>query len=177
MVRKESPIQILVLGIGHIDKGDAGVGVHTVEILRRKFQIPPGIQVSDGVSMGKELHRSMAQARHIILVDALRAGAEPGSLLKLVGKEIPDFINHQAAVNENGLSSILSQSNMTQEQLATITLYGIEPADLDTGQRLSGEVAPQAERLANFLAEELERLGFSVPPRGLLSTGSTLPTS
>ncbi|MBF0424455.1 MAG: hydrogenase maturation protease [Magnetococcales bacterium] len=171
MVRRELPIQVLVLGVGDVNKGDAGVGVRTVEILARRFQIPPGIQVGDNVSIGKGLSAAIANAKRVILVHALRAGAEPGSLLKLVGKEIPDYINRQTTVDTDVLSTILTQSGIAPEQLETMTLYGIEAAEVDAGLPLSGEVAPQAARLANLLAEELERLGYTVPPRGLLSSG------
>ncbi|MEO5370238.1 MAG: hydrogenase maturation protease [Magnetococcus sp. DMHC-1] len=171
MLQKESSIQVLVLGIGNVNQGDAGAGVRTVEILQRNFQIPPGVQISDGASMEQDLDGAISQAKHVILVNAFNAGAEPGSLLKLVGREIPDFINHQNALNPDGLPSILSQPCITEKRPETMTLYGIEPTELAMGLELSGEVAPQTERLACHLAEELERLGFSVPPRGLLSAG------
>ncbi len=79
----------LILGVGNLLLSDEAVGVRIVEGLGREYRFAPGIELLDGGTAGMELLEAMASRDHIILVDAVRSGNPPGTVVTLKDEEIP----------------------------------------------------------------------------------------
>ena len=74
-------IPLLVLGLGNVLLEDDGVGGAAVSLLLDRFDLPQGVQVLDGGTLGLSLLPHLEAADTVILVDAVRADAAPGSLV------------------------------------------------------------------------------------------------
>ncbi len=85
----------LILGVGNLLLSDEAVGVRIVEALGREYRFAPGIELLDGGTAGMELLEAMASRDHIILVDAVRSGNPPGTVVTLKDEEIPTLFGRK----------------------------------------------------------------------------------
>ncbi|OQY47417.1 MAG: hydrogenase expression/formation protein, partial [Desulfobacteraceae bacterium 4572_87] len=84
--------QITVLGVGNILFTDEGVGVRVLERLNEQYDFPSNVAMVDGGVLGMNLLGTISEADHLIVIDAVRNGQEPGTLYRLEGEEIPQRV-------------------------------------------------------------------------------------
>ncbi len=106
-------MNILILGVGNLLLSDEAVGVRIVEGLGREYRFAPGIELLDGGTAGMELLEAMASRDHIILVDAVRSGNPPGTVVTLKDEEIPTLFGRKISPHQLGLADVLSALHMT----------------------------------------------------------------
>jgi len=146
-------MRILVLGIGNILLSDEGVGVNVVDALERDYVLPSWVEILDGGTSGMELMEVMADREHLIVVDAVRTGAQPGAVVVLRDSEVPALFTQKISPHQLGLCDVLMALRLTDEFPRRLTLVGIEPASLAPGIGLSPTVARAvAPALAQVLA-------------------------
>lgn len=162
-------MNVLILGVGNLLLSDEGIGVHTVNALLRDYHIPDGVEVLDGGTSGMELLTFIAETDHLILVDAVKTGQPPGTLIRLDDDEVPTFFRTKLSPHQVGLSDVLAATNLTGEQPNHVTLFGVEPASMALGMELSDKIVPQVTRLIELVIEEVDKLGFQ-----LLRTNNTI---
>ncbi len=153
---------ILVLGLGNILLRDEGVGVRVIERLLEKYEFPERVQVLDGGSRGLALLNYLEGVSKLLIVDAVQAGREPGTLIRLTGDEIPAFLSPKISPHQEGLADLLFAARMVDLYPEEIVLWGIEPEEIDTGLSLSPRIAAKVDELAEKVVEELERWGVKV---------------
>jgi hydrogenase maturation protease len=78
---------VVVIGCGHILRGDDAVGPILIRHLWNDG-VPDGVTIVDGGTAGMDVAFKMRGARHVILVDAATTGAEPGTIYKVPGHEV-----------------------------------------------------------------------------------------
>ncbi len=78
---------VLVLGVGNLLLADEGVGVHVAQRLL-KMPMPPEIEVIDGGTGGFELIEHFRGKKEVIIVDALKADADPGTVIQFTPDDI-----------------------------------------------------------------------------------------
>lgn len=153
-------MNVLVLGVGNILLTDEGIGVHVVKALLRDYNIPYGVEVVDGGTSGMVLLTFIAKADHLIILDAVKTGQSPGMVVRLDGDEVPVFFRSKISPHQVGLSDVLAAASLTGELPDSITLFGVEPKNMELGMELSDKVAPQVARIVELVVEELDKLGF-----------------
>ena len=75
--------RIVVLGVGNILLKDEGVGVRVIEKLQGQYTLPENVRVVDGGTQGLWLLSTIQEADHLIVVDAVLGGDEPGTIYRL----------------------------------------------------------------------------------------------
>lgn len=138
-------------------RADDGVG----PILIRKLWdlgLPPGVQVADGGTAGMDVAFKMRGAKRVIIVDASRTGAEPGTLYKVPGYELENLppltgIHLHAFRWDHALA--FGRWLLKDDYPRDITVYLIEGACFDFGELLTPVVAERMEQLAQHLINEL----------------------
>ena len=158
-------MRTLVLGLGNILLRDEGVGVRVVEALAERYVLPAEVEVVDGGTAGMDLLNTVAGCDHLLICDAVRTGGPPGSMVKLVGAQVPALFQTRCSPHQLGLSDLLATLTLTGEAPATLTLIGIVPTDLGLGLELSDEAAEAAGRAVEELAVELRGLGVRLVPK------------
>ena len=83
---------ITVLGIGNILLTDEGFGVRVIEKLYEQYEFPENVSILDGGVLGINLLGFIAQAQHLIVVDAVKNKQPPGTLYRLEKHELPERI-------------------------------------------------------------------------------------
>jgi len=153
-------VKVLILGVGNILLTDEGIGVHAVNALLRDYQLPDSVEVIDGGTSGMELLTFIIKADYLIILDAVKAKQPAGTVIRLDDDEVPTFFRTLISPHEIGLADVLAAANLTGEQPNKLTLFGVEPANIELGMELSYKIAPQKACLVELVVDELEKLGF-----------------
>lgn len=157
-------MSVLVLGIGNILMTDDSVGVRVVEEIRRMFDIPEGVEVLDGGTSGIELLTHISDKTHLIIVDAIKCGHAPGTVVRVEGEDVPAKFMTRISPHQLGLSDLLAAAKLTGETPGRMVLFGIEPKEIKLGLDLSDEVKAGFDRLLNVVVDEIRDAGFQMEP-------------
>jgi hydrogenase maturation protease len=85
---------IAVLGLGNILLRDEGVGVKVIEALQQQYIFTPPVRIIDGGTLGFALINEIEDCKTIIVVDAVKAGNEPGTIYRFTRDEVTFFSNY-----------------------------------------------------------------------------------
>ena len=157
-------MKVIVLGLGNILLRDEGVGVRVIEALAQRYVLSAGVEVVDGGTVGMDLLDTLAGCDHLLICDAVKTGAPPGSVVKLVDGQVPALFQTRYSPHQIGLSEVLATLTLTDEAPAAVTLIGIVPADLDLGIELSLLVAAAVQPAVERIVATLRELGFPLMP-------------
>ncbi|MDQ7782616.1 MAG: HyaD/HybD family hydrogenase maturation endopeptidase [Desulfomonilaceae bacterium] len=157
---------IIVLGVGNILLKDEGVGVKVVEELQRRYDFPDHVKVVDGGTQGLWLMATLQEARHLIVVDAVRGGGPPGTLYRLEKEDLPTGLRAKQSAHDSDLVEALNLCKLVDTGPETVVVVGIEPADIQPfGLELTDAVASKVDELIDRVVGELKNLGVEPQKR------------
>lgn len=151
--------QIAVLGVGNILLSDEGIGVRVVEALQQRYRLPEWVQVVDGGTAGMELLEPLEDLDALIIVDAVRVGQAPGSVVLLTGDEVPAFFRTKISPHQIGLSDLLAALELTGKAPRSVALVGLQPVSLATGMALTPEAQGKVGQMLELVLAQLEKQG------------------
>ena len=154
--------RIVVLGVGNTLLSDEGIGVRAIEKLQLDYDLPPEVVVIDGGTTGMEMLEDLSNADHIVIIDAVRGGKAPASIIKLVDEQVPMFFKTKLSPHQIGLSDVLATLAFIGEQPGGVTVIGVEPVSLETSMSLSPQVEAQLPQVIELIVAELSKLGVTV---------------
>ena len=156
------PSKILVLGLGNTILQDDGLGVRTVERLLAEYDLPAEIETLDGGVMGLDLLSSLEDVTDLLIVDAIRTGSPPGTLIRLAGDAIPAALAQKLSMHQAGLQDLLAVSTLRGILPQRVVLFGLEPAVIAWGTELSPVLAPRIDNLVESVVQELRDWGIAL---------------
>lgn len=150
-------MKTVVLGVGNTLLADEGAGVHAMHFLKQNYQLPD-IEFIDGGTLGLMLADALAEATHLIILDAVELDAEPGVVRVLEGTELEDFLlSGSHSVHEVGFADLLDAMRLLDCMPDEYALIGIQPQTVGWGD-LPGETVcaaiPTAAARAAALIEK-----------------------
>jgi hydrogenase maturation protease len=158
-------IPLLVLGLGNVLLEDDGLGGAAVSLLLDRFDVPQGVQVLDGGTLGLSLLPHLETADTVILVDAVRADAAPGTLVRLDGDEVAPAVATRLSPHQVGVADLLDGARWLGRYPTRVILLGLVPASIELGVGLSPTVHASLEELVDAVVREARGLGFVLEPR------------
>jgi len=156
----QSFFNVLVLGLGNILLSDEGVGVKAVEELQNRYDCSDAVEIVDGGTMGIELLPYFEERSHILIIDAVKSGCEPGTITRI--EDPPAYFSSKTSPHQIGLADVMGVAVITDIMPQNITLFGIEPKQFSTSLSLSTEVARNLSRLVDLVIAELKIIGIKV---------------
>ena len=153
-------MRVVVLGLGNILLRDEGVGVRVIEALAERYVLPPEIEVVDGGTAGMELLNVIAGCDHLLICDAVKDDAPPGTVIKLADAEVPALFQTRFSPHQLGLADVLATLTLSDEAPRAVTLIGIVPLDMELGIELSPEVGAVMGEAVEKVAATLRGLGY-----------------
>ena len=75
-----------------------------------------------------------------LLIDVIRRGARPGSLIRLEREEIPRHLHHKVSPHQIDLGEVFALAELRGTFPSRAVALGIEPADVELHHGLSPEV-------------------------------------
>jgi len=146
--------RIAVVGLGNLMRTDDAVGMLALEWLRESSQLPEGVSAIEGGTLGLDLLHPLAGVTHLLALDAIDAGAEPGSLLRFAGDDIADLPAGKS-VHLLGFSDLIGAMRLTGDAPREIVVLGVQPQKIAWGTRLT---APVQAALPRLLAAALRQI-------------------
>lgn len=77
----------VILGVGNVLLSDEGIGVHVANELST-MELPPGVSVVEGGTDGFRLLNIITETDRLIVIDAVKGGAAPGSIYRFNVDEV-----------------------------------------------------------------------------------------
>jgi hydrogenase maturation protease len=154
------PGRRVVLGIGNILNRDEGVGVRALEELRRRSDPVPQLELVDGGVMGLALLPLVEECADLLVLDAIDAGEEPGSLIELGGDDIRLFTGIKMSEHQITFQEVLGLALIRDRLPARLHLLGVQPADVAIGLEMSPAVAATVPALLDRAVAVLGRWGL-----------------
>ncbi len=132
--------RLLVLGLGNVLLEDDGVGGAAVALLRQCFDVPDGVRVLDGGTLGLSLLPYLQESERVLLVDAVRTDDPPGSFVRLDGDEVGPAVATRLSPHQVGVSDLLDGARWLGGYPTQVTLLGLVPASMELVVGLSPRV-------------------------------------
>lgn len=131
------------------------MGVHVAEELM-KMDLPPGVSVVEGGTDGFRLLNIITEADRLIIIDAVKGGAPPGSIYRFDIGEVRNCPSgFKTSVHQIGILEVLDLSELIGKTPHT-TVIGIEPKSLEMGMELSPEIREKIPRVVELILKELK---------------------
>jgi len=152
---------IMILGIGNILLKDEGVGVHVVRELsvRAERGGSPGrhgVELYDGGTFGIDLLDTLANRRKVIVIDAVRADAAPGTVLRFTAADLAQREEADLSLHQVGLCETLAMARQLGCAPEEVVIFGVVPMALEPGLELSPEVAAVVPKVVELVLAELD---------------------
>lgn len=151
---------LLVLGLGNVLLEDDGVGSAAVTLLRDRYDAPDGVRVFDGGTLGLSLLPYLDQADALILVDAVRTDAAPGSFVRLDGDDVPSAVATRLSPHQVGVADLLDGARWLDRYPTRVVLLGLVPESMELAIGLTPAVAAGLADLVVRVADEATSMGF-----------------
>lgn len=161
---KNSTPKVLVLGVGNLVMGDDGVGIRVVQQLQREYCFPKEVEIVDGGTLGLDLLPVLEGRSHLIMVDAVETGKEPGTCVRLAGEELPIALETKISPHQMGLKDLLSVARLMGQAPGEMVLIGVQPGSIQMGTELTHEVSLQVESMKGAVLKELTGFGVRCRP-------------
>ncbi len=151
---------VLILGIGNLVMSDDGVGVKVVQKLQREYVLPDFVDIMDGGTLGLDILPRLEDIERLIVVDAVETGNIPGTLVRLVGDEIPLALETKVSPHQMGLKDLLTVSLLMGHTPREMVLVGVQPGSIEMDTELTPEVGVQVDVMLDLILKELAEWGI-----------------
>jgi len=144
----------LVIGLGSDLRGDDSVGLVIARRLHGLDQ--PGTKVIEHLGDGLSLITVWQDADVVIVVDAAKSGAAPGTIHRFDALLAPLQIQLSNTTSHAfGLEEAIELARQLNQLPRSLVIYGIEGESFDLGTELSAEVKQAAEEVVTQLLQEI----------------------
>lgn len=155
-------MRAVVLGIGNTILTDEAAGVRAVEALEKAYAVPSNVQVIDGGTSGMEMIEDLSNLDFLIVIDVVKTGAAPGTVVKIAGDEIPVFFRNKLSPHQIALPDVLASLELLDTMPKEIVVLGVEPISLELGMEMTSTVAEKIPELVEMAAAELVARGYKL---------------
>jgi len=143
-----------VIGVGNVWRGDDAVGLQAARRLRERLGLSVEVIEAEGDDLA--LLDLMEGAEHIILIDAVRGGGQPGTTVRLNlstesrwGTVVP------CSTHAMGVADAVDLARALGRLPKQIILYGIEIESVESGAPLSGSVREGLDKVVEQVYREV----------------------
>jgi hydrogenase maturation protease len=149
--------RIAVIGVGNILLRDEGIGVHIIQRLHKLLNLPE-VELIDAGTSADVLMLISDSVKHVIVIDAATAGGKPGNIYRFTPEDVDTGGNLEVSLHQNSLVANLKMLEMFGKKPESVTIFGIEPAELESGLELSAEIEKKVPQLLELVNKEIANL-------------------
>jgi hydrogenase maturation protease len=150
----------VVLAIGNTLLSDEGAGIHVLNYLIPQTLKWSGVRFIDGGTLSFTLAVEIEDADNLIVLDAAKMGAEPGTVRCFADADFDNFIGQpRLSSHEVGLADLVDIARLTESLPSKRALVGIEPQTMDWGEQPSPAVCSAIPDAAQVVVDLLQTWG------------------
>ncbi len=159
---KNNPVKVTVLGMGNLLLKDEGIGVHVAHALQG-VAAPGGVEleVIDGGTL-PDAPFSDEEVDKLIIIDAVRAGGEPGAIYRFRPQDITLDCKMLTSLHQISLLENLWLMEQSGQKPGDVVIIGVEPEDISWGLELSSKLK---ERLPQIIKVALAEINHDYPDK------------
>jgi hydrogenase maturation protease len=154
-------VRTLILGMGNLLCSDDGVGMHIIEALRKE-DLGPGVDLREGL-IGLDILEKIKDFDRIIIVDAIKAGGEPGNIYKFTLEDFKDkHTLHSFSTHLNmDIPTMLELGErlFPGKTTSDIKIVAVEAEDIET---ISDRCTPKVEKAIPEAVEVIKTMIYSL---------------
>ena len=159
-MNEATPPGVLVVGVGNELRGDDGAGL---EVARRARQRAGGHDIDVRELRGDpiELLDAWVGRVAVVLVDTMRSGARPGTVLRLDSsyEPLPAAYRHRpSSTHATGVAETIELARALGRLPQHVIVYALEGRRFDAGAGLSDEIAAIVPAVADRVLREARSL-------------------
>jgi hydrogenase maturation protease len=143
---------VRIIGIGRLDRGDDAAGRLAARLLSGRLDA--AIELIEVEGEVTELLDALEGAAAVIIVDAVRGGAEAGTLMRFDAMDDPIPLPAEASTHGLGVAEAIELARALGRLPAKVVVHGIEGARFEPGAPLSAAVEAALAPLAARVLEE-----------------------
>lgn len=152
-----------VIGLGNPLMGDDGFGL--VALARLREWDLDGVELADGGTWGMSLLPLVEDADRLLLLDAIKAGSQPGDVVVLERDRLPIYLQRKLSPHQVDLSDVLAAAEWRGKLPAETVAIGVEPLSVELRYNLSPEVDRAVDAAVDAVIARLEQWGHRCSPR------------
>lgn len=143
----------VVIGVGNRWRRDDAAGIAVIDALRECVDNGVALVESDGEPT--RLLDSFALAPKVVMVDAVVTGAEPGTIHRFTGEELPDQMGIGQSSHLVQLVETIELGKLLGKLANGLVLIGIEATNFDNGEGMTDPVAASVATAVEAVLAEL----------------------
>jgi len=134
------PNRKIILGLGNTLNKDEGLGVHALKAIELLLGEIEGLEFVDGGVLGLNLLPWVEESSHLLVLDAINARKEPGSVIELTGDQIPMYTGIKMSDHQITFQEVLGLAKFREKLPPNLHLIGAQPVDIAIGLDLSPQI-------------------------------------
>ena len=153
----ENKVNILVIGIGNLHRGDDGAGPFVARKL--KEFVTEYVNIIENCNDSLKLIDLWKDTDYVIIVDAACSGAKPGTIYRFdaLKQTIPKNFFH-FSTHSIGIAELIELSRTLNKLPKYLVVYGIEGKGFEAGNGLSLEVEKTVRQIIRFVKQDIETI-------------------
>ncbi len=142
--------------------GDDGLGAVIVDQLVRDFDLPEGLNVADGGTLGLALLPLLQDCGAAIFIDAVRSGDDPpGTPIRLQGDDVLPAVRQHLSVHQIGVADLLDAARLTGGYPSELVLLLLPAAAFGQARIVGMSIACSNDHVYTWYSDRTVSVGTS----------------
>ena len=113
------------------------------------------VELIDGSTDGMSLLGPVEDTDYLIVIDAINAGKEGGTIIELHGNDIPAYYGIKMSIHQLGFQEVLLASKLREKYPKNIVMIGMQPTSLELAIGLSKTNEAQLPELIKRVEQQI----------------------
>ena len=144
----------LLIGVGNVLRRDDGVGVLAAARLNC-LSLPADVEIFEAGTVGIDAACILEGRKLVVVVDAIDAGEEPGTVLRLAPEQLRPYVQSNVSLHDLHLLDALDETHLLGTAPESVVVFGVQMCDWSTGIGLSPPVEAALDDVLRLAAETL----------------------
>ena len=149
---------VVVIGLGSPLMSDEGVGIHVLHALEKRFAKSVHVEFLDLGTAGARVLHAIAGRSKAVIIDCAFMDKKPGSIARFTPHDVASRkVEPRISLHGGDLLDTIALSRAIGEAPGNIVIFGIEPAEVSQGEKLSKALAARLSEYVDAVAAEIEK--------------------
>ncbi len=151
------PSRVVIIGVGNLLHGDDGIGIAVARGLQG--QVSSEVAIHEEPGDGLRLLETWRGASSIVLIDAMRSGALPGTIRRFdVHQERLPFPHFANSTHAFGVPQAIELARALDQLPPRFVVFGIEGEDFELGAPLSDRSKRAVDEVVTRILADVDRM-------------------